>query len=190
MKWNSAWSVFPGPVILTISWSFYSPVVLLYNLTSFSCINTIFPYYESVWPQVWPQNKCRAQYFMVQWFCHILKSIWCILIKILDYESVWPEVWPQNKCRSEWPIFHGPVLLLYIFKNIWCINIILIYYESVWPKFDLKINVAHSDLVIYLIFWRVFDDVQTSHLWIRSQYNSKFDLKINVDHSDLLFTVQ
>ena len=29
------------------------------------------------------------------------------------------------KWRSAWPIFHGPVILLYILKTVWCMNIIL-----------------------------------------------------------------
>ena len=58
------------------------------------------------------------------------------------------------------------------------------------PKFDLKINVGHSDLhfmvqLFGLIPRRVFD-VQASYLWIMSQ----FDPKVNVGHSDINFTVQ
>ena len=39
-----------------------------------------------------------------------------------------------SKCRSQWPIFHGPVILLYILKWIWYINIMLLDYKSVWPE--------------------------------------------------------
>ena len=72
-------------------------------------------------------------YFMVQWFCHILKIVYCMDIILQDYELVWPDVWPQNKCRSLCPVFHGLVILPYIMKTIWCMNIILWDYESVWP---------------------------------------------------------
>ena len=50
-----------------------------------------------------------------------------------DYEMLWHSVWPQYECRSLWPIFHGPVILLYIWKTIWHMNIILPDYEMVWP---------------------------------------------------------
>ena len=68
-------------------------------------------------------------YFMVQWFWHIMKTVWCMYILLRDYESVWPDVWPENKCRSLWPIFHGPVIL----TTIWYMNTIFWDYESVWP---------------------------------------------------------
>ena len=92
------------------------------------CLNIIVWDNESVWHDIWPQNKCRSLWPI----CHgtvilpyILKTIWCINFIIWDYESVWPEVWPKNKCRSLWPIFHDPVILRYIL-NIWD-------YGSVWP---------------------------------------------------------
>ena len=49
-----------------------------------------------------------------------------------DYESVWLNIWPPNIFRSLWPIFHGPLNLLFILKTVWCMNIILLDYESVW----------------------------------------------------------
>ena len=76
-------------------------------------------------------------YFMIQWCCFIIRS---------DYESVWHDIWPWNKCRSLWPIFHDPVMLLYI----------LIVFDEWMPffwkmsqcntTFDLKTNLGHSDL--------------------------------------------
>ena len=61
------------------------------------------------------------------------KPIWHINIISSDYEMLWHSVWPQYECRSLWPIFHGPVILLYIWKTIWHMNIILPDYEMVWP---------------------------------------------------------
>ena len=73
MKWRSAWPIFHGPVI----W----------------CMYTILWEYESVWPDVWPQNKCRSVWPIFH--CpvilpYILKTVWCMNILIWDYESVWP----------------------------------------------------------------------------------------------------
>ena len=48
-----------------------------------------------------------------------------------DYESLWPNV--RTKNRSLWPIFHSPVILLYILMTVWCMNFILKDYGSVWP---------------------------------------------------------
>ena len=85
--------------------------------------------YESVWPNIWPQNKSR--------------SLWPIFHGplILPYEhhylgleSVWHDSWPRNKCRSLWPIFHGPVILPSMSKTIWWMSVIFSD-ETVWPKF-------------------------------------------------------
>ena len=35
-------------------------------------------------------------YFIVQRFCYILKTIWCMNIILGDYGSVWPAIWPLN----------------------------------------------------------------------------------------------
>ena len=98
-------------------------------------MNIILQDYESVWHDVWPQNKCRLLWPIFHGpviVPYILKTVWCMNIIFWDYESVWHNIWPQNKCRSLWPIFHGPVILPYILKTIWCMNIILWDYESVW----------------------------------------------------------
>ena len=95
------------------------------------------------------------------------------------------------KWRSAWPIFHGPVTLLYILKTVWCLNIILWDYD---PRFDLKINVGHCDLY-FIVQWfclvsgRQFD-ARTSLFGIMKQLYVTIDLKIIVCHSDLYFMVQ
>ena len=43
-------------------------------------------------------------------------------------------------------MFHGPVILPYILKTIWFVNIILSDMSQYGQKFDLKVNVGHSDL--------------------------------------------
>ena len=80
--------------------------------------------YVSVWPDVWPQNKCRSLWPIFHGpviLPFILKTVWCMNFIIWDYGSVWPDIWPQNKCRSLWHIFHGPVILPYILKifDVW-----------------------------------------------------------------------
>ena len=130
------------------------------------------------------------------------------------YESVWPKVWPQNKYRSLWPIFHGPVNLLYILKTIWCMYIILWEYESVrpdvWPiylPYILKTIWCMNNIIwdyesvwpqnkyrsmvqwFCLISWRLFD-AWTLLFGIMSQYDLKFYLKINIGHCDLYFMAQ
>ena len=47
-KCKSLWPIFHGPVILP------------YSLKTIWCMYIILWDYESVWPQVWPQNKCRS----------------------------------------------------------------------------------------------------------------------------------
>ena len=100
------------------------------------CISIILWDYESVWLNVWPQNKCRSLWPIfhgpVILPC-ILKTVWCMnIVHVLcDYESVWHVIWPQNKCRSLWPIFHVPVILPNILNSIWWMNVILLETESV-----------------------------------------------------------
>ena len=112
---------------------FNSRMILPFILKTIRCVNIIIWDYDSVWPYVWPQNKCRSHIFHGQVILlYILKTIRCMNIIIWDYESLWPKVWLQNKYRSLWPIFHGSVILPYILKTIWCKNIIIWDYESVW----------------------------------------------------------
>ena len=143
MKRRSPWPIFHGPVILP------------YILKTFWYMNTILQDYESVWHNIWPQNKCRSLWTIFHGpviLPYILKTVWYMNIILQGYESVWPDIWPQNKCRSLWPIFHGPVILSYIMRTIWYMNTILWDYESVWPMFDLKINVGHCDLY-FMVQW-------------------------------------
>ena len=183
MKRRSPWPIF------------HSPVILPYILKTFWYMNTI--YYESVWHNIWPQNKCRSLWPIFHGpviLPYILKSVWCMNIILQDYESVWPNIWPQNKCRSLWPIFHGPVILPYILKTIWCMNTILWDYESVWLDVWPKNKCRSCDLYVMvqwfcLISWRLFD-IWPPYFGIMSQYDLMFDLKISVGHCDLYFMVQ
>ena len=142
MKWRSAWPILHGPVILP------------YILKTIWCMNIILWDNESVWHDVWPQNKCRSLWLVFHGpviLPYILKTIWCMNIILLDNESVWHDVWPQNKCRSLWLVFHGPVILPYILKTIWCINIILWEYESIWPQGGARSqNLGHLKKVRYV----------------------------------------
>ena len=182
MKWWSAWPIFHGLVILS------------YILKTCWCMYIIICKYESVWPDVWSQNKCRSLWPIFHGpviLPYILKTIWCINILIWDYESVWPDIWPNNKCRSLWPIFFGLVILLNILKTIRCMKIILRNYGLYDPTFDLKINVCHCDLY-FMVQWfclispRLFDG-WVSYFQIIRQVWQNFHLKINIGHYYLYF---
>ena len=85
-------------------------------------MNTILWNYESVWPKVWPKNKCRSHWPILHGpviLPYILKTGCSMNIILQDYESVWHNIWPLNKCRSLWPVFHSPVILPYILKTIY-----------------------------------------------------------------------
>ena len=167
MKFRSAWPIFHGPVFL--------PNIL----KTIWCINIILWDYESVWPDIWPQNKCRSLWPIFHGpviFSYILKTVWCLNIILQDYESLWPNVWPQNKYRSLWPIFHGPVILSYVLKTILCMNILLGIISQYDTTFDIKINKGHWTMKYVTV--------------IISQYDPTFDLKVNVCHCDLYFMVQ
>ena len=149
-------------------------MILPYILKTIWYMNTILWDYESVWPDVWPKNKCRSLCPIFHGpviLPYILKTIWCMNIILWDYESVWHAIWPQNKCRSLWPIFHGQVILLYILKTIWYMNTIPWGYESVWPDVWPKINVTvtyiswSSDFALYVEDCLVYEHL-TSGLWV------------------------
>ena len=82
-------------------------------------------------------------------------------ISIWDTESVWCSYRPCNKCRPQWPIFHGPVTLLYIFKNVPWMNVILWDSESVWfndwpyNKRRLQWPIFHGPVILiyYACHW-------------------------------------
>ena len=165
MNRRSSWPIFHGSVILP------------YILKTFWYMNTILQNYESVWHNIWPQNKCRSLWLIFHGpviLPYILKTVWCMNIILQDYESVWPDSWPQNKCRSLWPIFHGPVILPYILKTIWYMNTILWYYESVWADVWPQNNVCHFDLyfmvqlfdfALYLDAYLIYEH-RTLELWV------------------------
>ena len=126
------------------------------------CVNSILWDYESVW-HIWPQNKCRSLWPIFHGpviLPYILKSVWCMNIRLQDDESVWPDIWPQNKCRSLWPILHALVILPYILKTICCMKIVPWDYKSAWHDFWPQ-NVGHWDLISWysdfcLISWKLF----------------------------------
>ena len=93
----------------------------------------------SVWPHIWPQNKCRSLWPIFHGpviLPYISKTIWWMSVIFSDNETVWPKLWPQNKCRSTWSIFHCLVTLLNIFKIIWCMNIIVVIMDQCDTKID------------------------------------------------------
>ena len=128
---------------------FYGPVILPYIFKTIWCMNIVIWDYESVWHEVWPQNKYRSLWPILNGpviLRYILKTIWCVNIIIWDYGSVWPDVWPKNKCMSVWPIFNGPVICLISPRlfDAW-----MSYFQirrQCDPNFDIKGNISQHDL--------------------------------------------
>ena len=112
------------------------------------CMIIIIWDYESVWPDIWPRNKCRSLWPIFHGrliLPYISKTIWCTRVIFSDNETVWRKLWPQIKYMSTWPIFYGLVILLNIFKIIWWMNITI---ESVWHR-----DWTHQ---IYVGRWPIF----------------------------------
>ena len=180
------WGSNSGPLAYG-SWS-EGPVILPYILKTFWYMSTILQDYESVWHNIWTQNKCRSLWPIfhgpVILPC-ILKTIWYKNTILWDYESVWPDVWPQNKCGSLWPIFHGPVILPYILKTICYMNTILWDYESVWPDaWPLNIYrslwpIFHGPVILPYIL-NVFDGWMSyfwkMYLWPQNKFRSQWPI--------------
>ena len=123
-----------------ISWRLFDVLTLLFGIMSqydpkfdpkmktIWYMNIILWDYGSVWPDVWPQNKCKSMWPIFHGpviLSYISKTIWCMSVIFSDNETVWLKLWPQNKYKSTWPIFHGLVILLNIFKIILWMNIIV-----------------------------------------------------------------
>ena len=134
MKRRSPWPVFHGPVILP------------YILKTIWCTEIILGDYKSVWPDTWPQNKCRSLWPIFHGpliLPYILKTTWYMNTILWDYESVWPSVRPKINvghcdlyfmvqwfCLISWRLF-----------DVWTSYFrIMSRYD---PTFDLKINVGH-----------------------------------------------
>ena len=119
MKWRSAWPIFHGPVILS------------YILKTIWCMYIILWEYESVWPDIWPQNKCR--------------SLWSIFHG--------PVIWPYIlKVIWKWPIFYGPAILLHILKTIWWRNVVLGIMDQCHSKINHVKYMWVSDLY-FMVHW-------------------------------------
>ena len=107
--------------------TFHSPVILHYILKTIWYTNIILWYYGSVWPDIWPQNKCRSMWPIFHGpviLSYISNIIWCMSVIFSDNETVWPKI-DLKVNMSTWPIFRGLVILLNIFKIIWWMNIIV-----------------------------------------------------------------
>ena len=148
-------------------------------------MNIILWDYESVWPDGWPQNKCRSLWPIFYGSVispYIFETVWCMTIILRDYESVWRDVdlkinvghcdlyfMVQWFCLIFWRLF-----------DIWTSYFgIMSQYD---PMFDLKIFVGHCDLYFMaqwfcLISWKLFI-CWTSYFGIMSKYDPISDLKI------------
>ena len=165
MKWRSARAIFHGPVILP------------YILKTIWCMNIILWDYESVWPDVWSQNKCRSLWPIVHGpviLPYILKTVWCMNILLRNSESVWPDIWLKinvGHCDQYFMVQWFCFIFWRLF-DVWTSYFgIMSQYET---TFDLKIIVGHCDLYFmvqwfYLISWRLFA-IWTPYFGIMSQY--------------------
>ena len=153
--------------------------------------------YESVWPDVWPQNKCRSLWPIFHGpviLPYILKTFWCMNIILRDYESVWWDIWPQKNVGHCDLYFMVQWLFLISWRlfDVWTSYfLILCQYDT---TLDLKINVGHCCVYFMvqwfcLTSWRLFD-IWTPYFGIMSKYDLTFDLRINVGHCDQYFMVQ
>ena len=168
----SLWPIFHGPVIL--------PCIL----KTVCCMNIILKDYESVWPDIWPQNKCRSLWPIFHGpviLPYILKTIWYMNTIGSFCESVWPDVWPKINvghcdlyfmvqwiCLISWKLFSSWTSYFGTMSR----------YDR---TFDIKIFIDLCDLY-FMVQWfclisgRLFD-VWTLYCVIMSQCNAACALK-------------
>ena len=66
---------------------FHGPVILRYILKTIWYMNIILWDYGSVWPDVWPKNKCRSIWPIFRGpvtLSYIAKTIWCMSVTFSD----------------------------------------------------------------------------------------------------------
>ena len=101
----------------------------------------------------------------------------------LDNGSVWHKDWPHKIYVGQWPIFCGPVILLYILKTVWWWNIIFRIMDQCETKTGL-INRCGS--VTYILwssdFALCFEDylMDEGHTWYGSVWHKDWPHKIYI----------
>ena len=125
---------------------FYSPVILPYILKTIWCMYIILLEYESVWPDVWPQNKCSHcdLYFSVQWLCLIpwrLFHVWTSLFGIMNqYDPTHDLKINVGHCDLYFMVHWFYVISWRLF-DVWTSSLgIMGQYDRTFPK----INVCRS----------------------------------------------
>ena len=171
-----AWRLFHVPI-------FHGPVILCFILRTIWCVNIILGDYGSVWPEVWPQNKCMSLWPIFHGpliLPYISKTIWWMSVIFSDNEKVWHKPWPKNKYRSTWPIFLGLMILLNILEDylidehhnwyngsVWHKDWPHQVYVGQWPIFSGPVILLH---ILKAIWWR------NVVLGIINQCDTKIDL--------------
>ena len=174
MKWRSA-----GPI-------FHGPVILPYILKSIWCMYIILWDYESVWPEVWPQNKYRSL-----WPIFHGPVIWPYIFKVIWWTSLFGIMNQYD------PTFDPKIDVghcdLYFMGKWFCVTSWRLF--DVWTSyfrimsqydttFDFKLNVSLCDLY-FIVQWFCFIsptlfDAWVSYFQIMRQCDPNFDLKVNI----------
>ena len=142
MKWRSAWPIFLGPVILP------------YILKTLWCMNITLWDYESVWPDVWPQNKCRSLTY-ISW-----SSDFALYRRLFDVWTSYFGIMSQYDTTFDLKINVGHCDLYFMVQWFYLVSWRL---SDIWtpyfgimgqydPMFDLKIFVGHCDLY-FMVQW-------------------------------------
>ena len=144
------------------------------------CMNITLWDYESVWPDVWPQNNCRSLWPIFHGpmiLPYIFKTVWCLNI-LFGIMSQYDWTFDLKINVGHWDLYFMVQWFCLIFWRLF--DVWTSYFEimSQYDKtLDLKINVGHCDLYFivqwfYLISWRLFD-VWTSYFGIMSHLTLK-----------------
>ena len=148
-----------------ISWSSDLPFIL----KTIWYMNIILWDYESVWPDVWLQNKCRSlwPYFMVLWFCLVSwrpSEVWISYFRIMSqYDPTFDLKINVGHCD------------LYFMVQWFCI--------ISWRLFDVWTSnfviMIHCDLyfMVQCLCLILKTDVWTAYFVITSQCDVVFDHK-------------
>ena len=107
----------------------------------FSAFSVVETTYADSWSDM--AQPCDMDLWVMKWrsawpifhspliLPYILRTIWCMYIKLCEYELVWPDVRPQNYVHHCDLYFMVQWFCLISWRRM---NIIIWDYESVWPE--------------------------------------------------------
>ena len=143
---------------------FYGPVILLFQIMRQCDPN----FYLIIHVNIGQHDLYFIIYFMVVWFCLIVQDYLMDEHHSWYNGSVWYRDWPHQVYVGQWPIFYGPVILLFIWKTIWWRNIVFEIMDQCDPKID-HVKYMWVSGLYFMVHWFCLISCHTLKLFLYSK---------------------